>query len=85
VREGEAKGEAKGKVEAILEVLKTRGVAAPPEVEQRIASCSDPELLSLWLKRAVTAIRADEVVAPTQASLTPKPSTWGPSCKRGSP
>ena len=73
--QGLREGEAKGKVEAILEVLKTRGVAAPAEVEQRIASCSDPELLSLWLKRAVTAIRADEVVAPTQASLTPKPST----------
>jgi predicted nucleotidyltransferase/HEPN domain-containing protein len=65
--QGLREGEAKGKVGAILEVLKTRGVAVPAEVEQRIAGCSDPALLSLWLKRAVTASSADEVVAPTQA------------------
>jgi hypothetical protein len=45
-------------------VLATRGIPVPAEVEQQIAACSDPALLSLWLKRAVTAIRAEEVVAP---------------------
>jgi hypothetical protein len=45
-------------------VLTTRGIPVPAEVEQQIAGCSDPALLSLWLKRAVTAIRAEEVVAP---------------------
>lgn len=71
VREGEAKGlreglregEAKGAREGILMVLATRRIPVPVEVEQRIASCSDPALLSLWLKRAVTASSAEEVVA----------------------
>jgi predicted nucleotidyltransferase/HEPN domain-containing protein len=67
VREGEAKGEAKGVREGILMVLTTRGIPVPAEVEQQIAGCSDPALLSLWLKRAVTASRAEEVVAPAPA------------------
>jgi hypothetical protein len=75
VREGEAKGlqeglregEAKGLREGLLTVLTTRGIPVPAEVEQQIAGCSDPALLSLWLKRAATASSAAEVVAPTQA------------------
>jgi hypothetical protein len=51
----------------ILMLLTTRGVPVPAEVEQQIAGCSDPALLSLWLKRAVTANRAEEVVAPAHA------------------
>jgi flagellar biosynthesis/type III secretory pathway protein FliH len=68
-QEGEAKGrqegEAKGSAAAILLVLKTRGIAVPEEIEQRIAACTDPAVLSLWLTRAVTANSAAEVVAPT--------------------
>jgi HEPN domain-containing protein/predicted nucleotidyltransferase len=66
LREGEAKGLQEGRAADILMVLTTRGILVPAEVEQQIASCSDPALLSLWLKRAVTASSADEVVAPTQ-------------------
>jgi flagellar biosynthesis/type III secretory pathway protein FliH len=66
LREGEAKGEAKRGAADILMVLTTRGIPVPAEVEQQIASCSDPALLSLWLKRAVTANRAEEVVAPVE-------------------
>jgi flagellar biosynthesis/type III secretory pathway protein FliH len=68
-QEGEAKGrqegEAKGRAADILLVLKTRGIAVPEEIEQRIAACTDPAVLSLWLTRAVTANSAAEVVAPT--------------------
>jgi hypothetical protein len=75
VREGEAKGLREGEArglregtksvrEGILLVLTTRGIPVPAEVEQQIAGCSDPALLSLWLKRAVTASRAEDVVAP---------------------
>jgi hypothetical protein len=63
--EGEVKGEARGTAAAILLVLKTRGIAVPEEIEQRIAACSDPAVLSLWLTRAVTATSAADVVAPT--------------------
>jgi hypothetical protein len=62
---GEAKGEAKGRAADILLVLKTRGIAVPEETKQRIAACTDPAVLSLWLTRAVTASSADEIVAPT--------------------
>jgi HEPN domain-containing protein len=64
VREGRREGEAKGRAADILLVLKTRGVAVPPEIEQRIAACTDPSMLSRWLERAVTAESAAEVVEP---------------------
>jgi hypothetical protein len=71
LREGEAKGLREGARESraadILMVLTTRGVPVPAEVEQQIAGCSDLALLSLWLKRAVTANRAEDVVAPAPA------------------
>jgi flagellar biosynthesis/type III secretory pathway protein FliH len=62
LQEGEAKGEAKGRAADILLVLKTRGVAVPPEIEQRIAACTDAAVLSRWLTRAVTAESAAEVL-----------------------
>jgi hypothetical protein len=64
MREGLREGEAKGRAADILLVLKTRGVAVPEEIEQRIAACTDPAVLSQWLERAVTAQSAAEVVVP---------------------
>jgi HEPN domain-containing protein len=64
VREERSQGRLEGVREGILMVLTMRGIPVPAEVEQQIASCSDRALLSLWLKRAVTANRAEEVVAP---------------------
>jgi flagellar biosynthesis/type III secretory pathway protein FliH len=61
-QEGLQEGEAKGTAAAILLVLKTRGVAVPPEIEQRIAACTDPAVLSRWLERAVTAESAADVL-----------------------
>jgi predicted transposase YdaD len=66
---GEARGTQKGRKEGLQEgraadvlmVLRTRGVPVPPEVERRIASCTDAELLSSWLQRAITATAADEI------------------------
>jgi hypothetical protein len=53
---------------AILLVLKTRGIAVPSAIEQRIAACTDPAVLSRWLTRAVTAESAAFVVEPIEAS-----------------
>jgi flagellar biosynthesis/type III secretory pathway protein FliH len=64
MREGLREGEAKGRAADILLVLKTRGVAVPEEIEQRIAACTEPAVLSQWLERAVTAQSAAEVVGP---------------------
>jgi predicted nucleotidyltransferase/HEPN domain-containing protein len=63
-QEGLQEGEAKGTAAAILLVLKTRGVAVPPDIGQRIAACTDPAVLSRWLERAVTAQSAAEIVEP---------------------
>ncbi len=64
---GCAKGRRREGAADILLVLKARGVAVPKEIEQRIAACADPAVLSRWLERAVTAESAAEVVEPKGA------------------
>src|SRR5262245_27023377 len=51
-----------GRAADILLVLRTRGITVPEEIEQRIAACTDPAVLSRWLERAVTAQCAAEVM-----------------------
>ncbi|MEI5524728.1 hypothetical protein WB401_14890 [Streptomyces brasiliscabiei] len=60
--EGEARGEAKG----VLRVLEVRGIAVAPEVRERIATCSDLARVSVWLDRAGTVARAEELFAEDQ-------------------
>jgi hypothetical protein len=60
--EGEALGEAKGKAEAILEVLDGRGVTASEAQRQEILRCRDLDLLKLWLRRALIASSTDEMM-----------------------
>ncbi|WP_394841918.1 hypothetical protein LZC95_33190 [Pendulispora brunnea] len=59
-------GRAQGWVEArsydILCVLETRGIPIPPEVRQRVLECKELRRLEIWLKRAVTANSAADVV-----------------------
>ncbi|WP_437801382.1 hypothetical protein [Sorangium sp. So ce693] len=49
--------------EAILTVLKSRGIATPAEMARAIAGCEDLSKLRRWLTRAATATTAAEVVA----------------------
>ncbi|MBW2524716.1 MAG: hypothetical protein JRI23_11095 [Deltaproteobacteria bacterium] len=64
--EGEAKGEAKGRVaakaEAVLTVLRARGLEVPADVERRISTCGDPEQLEQWLRLAARAHSASEIL-----------------------
>lgn len=60
--EGEAKGKAEGEAQAVLLVLEARGIPAPDEVREQILACTDLAKLDTWLRRAVTASSADEVV-----------------------
>jgi len=46
---GEAKGEARGEAKAILRFLEARGVSVPDDARERIASCTDLDLLNRWL------------------------------------
>ncbi len=59
----EARGEAKGKADAILKFLEARGVAVNPAQRQEILECSDSDRLDRWLRRAAFASSADEVLS----------------------
>ncbi|GAA3743226.1 hypothetical protein HDA32_003173 [Spinactinospora alkalitolerans] len=58
---GEAKGEARGEAKSVLAILDTRGIKVSDDVCDRITSCTDPDQLMAWLRRAVTADRAEDV------------------------
>ncbi|WP_433366439.1 hypothetical protein ACQPZX_37735 [Actinoplanes sp. CA-142083] len=59
---GEALGEARGEAQAILTVLEERGLPVPDEIRDQIMACTDIDQLATWLRRAVTATTADDVV-----------------------
>jgi len=67
--EGEAKGRVEGRVEgraegeanSILRVLARRGIEPTPEQTRQILACLDTDQLNLWLDRAVTAKKANDV------------------------
>jgi len=60
---GEAKGEARGTAEAILKVLKARGIAVRQAQREEILRCSDLARLSRWVIRSWLATSAEEVTA----------------------
>jgi hypothetical protein len=59
---GEARGKAQGEGQAVLTVLDTRGVPVPDAVREQILACTDLAQLDTWLRRAVTATTADDVI-----------------------
>jgi hypothetical protein len=61
--QGKAEGEAKGKAEAIIAILETRGVEVTESARARILGCTDLTKLDAWLTRAVMAKSAREVIA----------------------
>ncbi|MFJ8807491.1 hypothetical protein [Streptomyces sp. NPDC102490] len=60
-REGRAKGQAEGKAEDILHILEVRGVEIPDSVRERVAECTDLDVLGTWLDRSLSAVRAEEL------------------------
>jgi hypothetical protein len=61
--DGEAKGEARGEAKAILRFLEARGVYVPDKARERIADCTDLDLLNRWLDRTPHAKSVDELFA----------------------
>jgi hypothetical protein len=59
--EGEVKGEVKGKRDALLALLKARGVALSVEEQAVLRACADAAKLDRWIIRAATAASASEV------------------------
>ena len=62
VREGLRDGEILGVANALLMILRARGVAIPSEVEERIRTCTDPKLLACWIQRAATGNHVAEII-----------------------
>jgi hypothetical protein len=61
--EGRVEGQAVERAEAVLRVLRVRGLAVSDEQRQRALGCTDLEVLARWLDRAVTAASAEDVFA----------------------
>ena len=55
-------GEAHGEGRAVLTVLDARGVPVPTAVREQILGCTDLAQLDTWLRRAITATTADDVI-----------------------
>jgi len=60
---GEARGEIKGEVRAILKVLEARGIAMSEAQAQEILGCRDLDRLDRWLRRALQASSAGEILS----------------------
>jgi hypothetical protein len=61
---GQVLGEALGEGRAVLTVLDARGVPVPEAIREQILACTDLAQLDTWLRRAVTAATADDVIRP---------------------
>jgi hypothetical protein len=60
---GEAEGEAKGKAEALMMILKRRGMAMTDEQQRRIVTCTDLATIDRWLDGAFSVASVDELLA----------------------
>ncbi|NJP71332.1 hypothetical protein [Streptomyces sp. C1-2] len=59
--EGKAEGEARGEAKGVLRVLEVRGIPVPDSARERILGCTDLTVVSDWLDRAGTVVRAEEL------------------------
>jgi hypothetical protein len=57
-----AQGRAEGRTEALLTILRVRGIAVPDTVRERILAQKEPERLERWLEKAVVATSVDTVI-----------------------
>lgn len=60
--EGKAEGLAEGKAQDLLLVLQARGLETSAAQRERIMATRDLEQLERWIRRAVTAVRVEEVL-----------------------
>lgn len=58
---GKAEGEARGKAEVLLKLLRFKGFAVSPELAARVESCRDLGALDLWVERVLSATTLDDV------------------------
>ncbi len=70
--EGEARGEARGRAEALLAVLETRGLATSGDERARILDCGDVAQLEHWLRQALTIKTAARLFVPAKRLTPPR-------------
>jgi hypothetical protein len=67
--EGRAEGEAAARAQAVLAVLRVRGIVVPEAARQRILAEKDPTQLERWHERAILAASvADVLDEPSRAA-----------------
>ena len=66
-----AEGKAEGKAEAVLSVLKARGIAVDEAACEQILACTDSTTLDRWIARAATASSMEEVIADSMKARDP--------------
>jgi hypothetical protein len=60
--EGRQEGRQEGRAEAVLTVLDARGVALTADERAQVLACADVSTLDAWLRRAVMAKTAEDVL-----------------------
>jgi hypothetical protein len=70
--EGLTQGEVKGKQDALLALLKARGLSISAEQRAGLRSCADPAKLTQWIVRAATAASASDVLGTTTQGAAPR-------------
>jgi hypothetical protein len=61
--EGKAEGKAEGEARAILRLLAVRRIDVTDDARERITSCTDLDQLDVWVTRAATVTRIDDLFA----------------------
>ncbi|XXT21884.1 hypothetical protein WME94_10020 [Sorangium sp. So ce429] len=77
--EGEAKGRAEGRQEALITLLRARGLAPSPDDEARIRGCADAAKLDRWIARAATATTVREALGTRTPGARARPRSPGRS------
>lgn len=62
-RKARSEGEATGKAKSIVALLEARGIRVSPATKRKILGCTEPTTLDRWLRSALTASSAAEVVS----------------------
>ncbi|KYG00631.1 hypothetical protein BE20_55035 [Sorangium cellulosum] len=81
--EGEAKGRAEGRQDALLTLLRARGLSPSQDDEARIRACADAAKLDRWIAQAATATTVREALGTRTQSARARPRT--PARSRQSP
>ncbi|WP_437929415.1 hypothetical protein WMF37_09145 [Sorangium sp. So ce291] len=77
--EGEVKGRAEGRQEALITLLRARGLAPSPDDEARIRGCADAAKLDRWIARAATATTVREALGTRTQGARARPRPQGRS------